>query len=297
MLLEDTTHCMVHALEMNPAKAAELGAVARASAVTKTSAAERLVVHTVGAGAAAARVDATAADAVGVQNTYSLGPALRGRRPVALTSVDVVTLDDLYSEKIDGSWSRSLSYVKVDVEGHEPAVVRGMAALLGRRLVDIMSFEYAIFWDAEFVRLSHRDGSNAEHVHVSSAAARNDASAAARQDANAHGPYDLSKLSQSLRDFQASLHTRGYATYLIFGSDPSAGRDAPALVPISGPLWDDWYELCVHACQQGVCEHCWSDVIVLRPEAPAARRLLRRFRLRHVAPACYAPVQQLDMSC
>ena len=38
---------------------------------------------------------------------------------------------------------RHLLYVKVDVEGSEMSVAKGMSGLLGRQAIELMSFEYA----------------------------------------------------------------------------------------------------------------------------------------------------------
>lgn len=62
--------------------------------------------------------------------------------PLRAVTVPVASLDDYASERLSG---RRIRFVKIDVEGYEPEVLRGMRSLLAARRIDLVMLEVSIY--------------------------------------------------------------------------------------------------------------------------------------------------------
>ena len=120
-------------------------------------------------------------------------------------------------------------YMKIDVEGHETAVIKGMIHLLQLKKVRILVAEYAVFWNDLFYNIVRKQGDY--HVKLSDVPEPN------------------------LKSFQGLLHSLGYNVYLI---------SKQQLVPISGLWWDDFYEFCTMPPKMlGTQNWGWHDVLIV----------------------------------
>lgn len=222
----------VHAFESNPEKAEELRQAARSRPATRSSA-SRLTVHAMGVGS---RRGYSYVAQCGRPNTWTTRSTLRdveGRnaslepRKRCKTGARIKQIDlDTFSNEA----GMLPLYVKVDVEGGEWSVLRGMMQLLrvGRPLV--ASFEYAVNWHPHF-RL------------------RKKLTVPERKEAYA----------RSLQRFQKKLSTLHYDTYLILGGT------TVSLVPVYGDFWRDEVEICANrALYYGSYgQWCWNDLLIV----------------------------------
>ena len=95
------------------------------------------------------------------RNTYSLhslktAPEACGhcKRQIRNLSVEVTTLDLWATER---RLSRPIFYIKIDTEGFEPQVLRGMRKLLRSPHAPLLiSFEYAWGWSVEIARINRK---------------------------------------------------------------------------------------------------------------------------------------------
>ena len=90
--------------------------------------------------------------------------------------------------------------------------------------------------------------------------------------------------AHTLHQLQAKLYDAGYECYMIHHGiafngmwDPANdqhGKKMPelVLVPFSGPLWNDWFELCLHAWDVSEI-WCWNDFLAV-PRQPSVQRAL-----------------------
>ena len=104
--------------------------------------------------------------------------------------------------------------MKVDVEGGELEIVKGMGRLLGARRVPIMSFEYAFGWNRLFNL-------------------RRPLTFEERRNASA----------TSLRRFSSEMSRFGYLTYLVASGKRASWPHGVVLLPVYGQFWHDDYEV------------------------------------------------------
>ena len=233
----------VHAFEANRQKALHL-ANAAASRPYTANLTQLLTVHTFGVGA---NVTTSHVAKCGPPNTWSVS-GLSGlgssKRCDTGASVNVTTLDELAS-----TLSLPIFYVKVDVEGAEWDVLRGMRGLLRRGAVQLVSFEYAVNWHPAFRESRALTPTEAAAAHT-----------------------------RSLNRFQRKLSRYGYDTYLVNSGDGSG----VVLVPVHGDFWQDDLEICFNRSRyyNGWGQWCWKDLLVVRRCNACVRRALFRDVLR-----------------
>ena len=152
-------------------------------------------------------------------------------------------------------------YIKVDVEGFEPHVLRGMTDLLRSPQAPLLlSFEYAWGWSEVISRINNER----------KARCRWSKQGAWPASGCSVVPRAIDALGEpSLRSFVASLDRAGYAVYLLH----SAG-----LVRVSGDWWDDTFELALAP----IPIDCWHDVLAVR-RGMVQRVLLRMFNRKRLS--------------
>ena len=221
----------IHAFEANKVKAVELQKAARLRRRT-TGFSEQLVVHSMGVGGEN-RV-ANLAKCTDYPNAWSI----TGNRGTAANSrlncktgheINVTTLDD-FVDRLPGGPAAPL-YIKIDVEGGEWDVLRGMRKLLTERRVAVASFEYAVGWHPAFKKRVLTDTDR-----------------------------DVIQSGATLQRFQRELSTYGYDTYLVNAGKRNSGV---VLVPVYGAFWRDELEICFNR-SRWYFERCWNDLIVVR---------------------------------
>ena len=233
----------VHAFEMNPAKAAELEAAVRLRPATRR-AADRFHVHQMGVGNATTR--GRVVKCGGGRSYANTWRAMDAAEAPPSEDCDVgetfrlTRLDDFASERQIGG----ILYAKVDVEGGEFDVLRGMEGLLRQQRVEAISFEYALGWHPAYEV--------------------------------AGGPVPLAQraaIQQTLHNFQRRLSQLGYDTYLIHARpsrEAGASRGIHArdvtLVPVHGGFWHDDFEICFDRKKAYGTRAmwCWNDLFVVR---------------------------------
>lgn len=223
-------------------------------------------------------------------NTASIEPLIYDqtelRTALASSSVTVrsATLDDeLRSRSLHES---EVLILKVDVEGHEMAVLRGARQAMITRRVPTILLEYGDKFSHAIFCAMKRQGSAA---------------------AAAASPAELSQAGPSLYSLQQWADSLGYDTFLVgslswrkrpsssrsrgAGAKPSSWRP-PVLIGITGPLWRDDYEVCRDKSAKWSANGrtwnnfsvwnprheatCWYDVALIhrRPRFPEVRREL-----------------------
>ena len=238
----------VHAFEINHLKALELQQAAATRPMTQ-HVAQRLHIHTTSVGDHI--VGNTARIALcGAENTWSISAA----RPDCQqgSRINHTTMDAYFARS-----AGRLLYVKIDVEGAEVQVLRGMHHLLNAGMVDIISLEYAFGWNAAF-----DDGFSSDRRTTRQA-----------------------KKGETLKLTQAMLDQVGYDTYLIHAeqADPRVPIKKPqtmvdiTLVPVYGPYWHDEFEICLRTNEVYGRRGCWTDLLVVRRcMSPCLKRMLLR---------------------
>jgi FkbM family methyltransferase len=189
--------------------------------------------------------------------THYRSPRMRGRK------VRAVTLDGELGRR--GLAEREVLLLKVDVEGHEMSVLRGGMKAIAAGRVPIILLEYGdkmspAIWDA---MKSTRHG----------------------QTASAPTPQQM--VGSSLYSLQRWAMELGYDTFLL-----GAHHHRPVMIPVSGPLWRDEYEVCRDKSSKFSRDGrvwlnhsawnpywsavCWYDVALVhrKPNSPAMRRRL-----------------------
>ena len=226
----------VHAFEANPAKVAELQEAAASRSFTRNFT-SFLHVHPEGVGAVA---HSARLKMCGGPNSWTVdGIGAKGVDCKLGTGLTVTTLD-AFAESL----SAPLLYVKVDVEGGELDVVRGMERILMEKRVHLMSFEYALGWHKNF-NLRH-PLSDTEQLEVG---------------------------NSSLRYFTAKMSGYGYDTFLINNGDRSTGV---VLIPVYGRFWHDDFEVCFNREKlYGTWgQWCWNDLLVVRRDSHCVKTAL-----------------------
>ena len=224
----------VHAFEPNAAKAAELQLAATTRTFTRAYAAN-LTVHAVGVGAL---VGSSPLSMCGASNTWRLHTPKSLRCPLG-SIVDVTTIDAFASYL-----GVAPLYVKVDVEGAELDVLRGMKGLLKSQSIELASFEYAVGW--------HRLFQERHPLNTTEAlAARN----------------------FSLGYFQEQMSSFGYNTYLISAGTPTSGV---VLVPVYDDFWHPDLEICFNRYRfyKSFGQWCWNDLLVVRRNSRCVNHVL-----------------------
>jgi len=209
--------CAIHGFELQPNMAAALEKEAATLLADPERAGSSFFVHVLGVGAAPASLRAAPmSDSKPKGRTVMLtppGPIKHASREHAtrarLSRVVNVTSLDVWAARFD----RPLLYVKVDTNGHEPAVLSGMRRLLAGSPPMYLSFEYSTGWSEQLTALLSL-------VHIRG----NNASTGLR-------PRDM---HPSLRGFVATLNAAGYRVYLLHSQ---------GLLPVHGAWWDNEFEL------------------------------------------------------
>ncbi|KAL3929267.1 MAG: hypothetical protein SGPRY_002032 [Prymnesium sp.] len=176
----------VHALEARPDKAEELREEARRRPQTTAYEASYLHVYAMGA-------------------SDSPGSLRFAHLPVR--SLDEMAASGTF-------FNQPISYVKVDVEGGEIEVAKGMQNLLASQQIDLMSFEYAKNWNPELFYLA-QTGQNKRITPAHIAALDNSSSMRER----------------TLGSFQKRMTDLGYDTYLLHGEVAKEKQGEGHLVP------------------------------------------------------------------
>ena len=226
----------VHAFEAHAKKAAELRDAAATRSFTQNFTAS-LHVHTQGVGA----VPHTARlKQCGGPNQWTIdGVGWKGIECRLGSELSVTTIDAFAV-----SLSAPLLYIKVDVEGGELDIVRGMERVLREKRVPLMSFEYASGWHKHF--LLRRPLTEAEKLEAG---------------------------NSSLRHFSSQMSTYGYDTYLINAGGKGTGV---VLIPVYGRFWHDDFEVCFHRDKvygsYGLW--CWNDVLVVLRDSQCVKTVL-----------------------
>ena len=245
----------VHAFEANPQKAAELDAAAAARPQTANLTAH-LTVHPMGVGGSD-RSDHVAR--CGFENEWTVagndGKARPDSRCRRGAQINVTSLDNFVASLGDVT----PLYIKVDVEGGEWDVLKGMHSLLRRRAVPLLSFEYAVRWHPLFAR------GRGQPV-------------ALRADER-----NLTR-HRSLARFQQKLSAYGYDTYLINAGDRSSGV---ALVPVHDDFWHEDFEICANRTRYYYHPWCWNDLLVVRRCDACTREALFGNVLRRTHESLY----------
>ena len=209
--------CAIHGFELQRNMAAALEKEAATLLADPERAGSSFFVHVLGVGAAPASLRvAPMSDSKPKGRTVMLtppGPIKHASREHAtrarLSRVVNVTSLDVWAARFD----RPLLYVKVDTNGHEPAVLSGMRRLLAGSPPMYLSFEYSTGWSEQLTALLSL-------VHIRG----NNASTGLR-------PRDM---HPSLRGFVATLNAAGYRVYLLHSQ---------GLLPVHGAWWDNEFEL------------------------------------------------------
>jgi FkbM family methyltransferase len=275
----------VFAFEARPDKAEDL----RIEALRRNSTAlysDRLHVHAMGAADVAGRLHfANCGGSTNWMVVKSVAELARGcqiKYEVPVSSIDEMERAGILKD-------RRLAYVKVDVEGSEVAVAKGMSNVLSRQAVDLMSFEYAKNWNVPMFYDAQR-GQGRRLTLDQMKSLYNDSS----------------QMERTLESFQQRMSAYGYDTYLLHGGPAEAGvklmhDDGPhntpwraTLVPVYGPFFERQnFEICLrrHHFKQ---LWCWNDLLVVRRSNHALKR--RLFRLLHASQP-RQPFQQCDTRC
>ena len=195
-------------------------------------------------------------------NTASLEPHYQAKYAGGGRVTRSVTLDGELRRR--GLSDKEILILKVDVEGHEMAVLRGARQHIAAGLVTIILVEYGdkmspAIWDAM--------------------KRRNSGAAAAPSPQELPGP--------SLHRLQTWASERGYDSFLV-----GAAHRKPVLIPLTGGLWRDEYEVCRDKSQKWspngrIWQNfsawnpmssavCWYDVALIHrtPKSPKFRKLL-----------------------
>ena len=273
----------VFAFEARPDKAEELRQEAMHRASTAEYAAAHLQVYAMGASHTSGHL--RFANCGGRTNWMVLSNgSLPARGCEVKYTVPVRSLDEMASSGMFKN--RTLAYVKVDVEGGEVDVAKGMQRMLTDQKVELMSFEYAKNWNSE---LFYRRQMGNKRLSGDTSLLRD--------------PYQRER---TLGEFQKLMRATGYDTYLLHGqvSTSTAGQDrnkrhgkhgnsmaqprVVTLVPVYGTFFDtSRFEICLrrHHFKQ---PFCWNDLLVVRSgNEGLKRRLLQELHgERDPFPAC-----------
>ena len=236
----------VHAFESSRPSAAELRTAA-ASRTFSRNYTEQLHVHTQGVGSARSLSRVKRCDSPNLWTVEGVG---RKEETCRLGAALNVTTLDAFAEALP----LPLLYVKVDVEGGELEIVKGMGRLLGARRVPIMSFEYAFGWNRLFQL-------------------RRPLTVEERRNASA----------TSLRRFSSQMSRFGYLTYLVASGKRASWPHGVVLLPVYGQFWHDDYEVCFDRSRvYGTFgQWCWNDVLVV----DGADECVRAALFRDILPA------------
>jgi FkbM family methyltransferase len=283
----------IFAFEARPDKAAELRREALRRGSTAAYAARRLHVYAAAAGDRPGQL--RFAHCGGTTDWMVVIEGEEPRKGCKIKyEVPVSSLDEL--ERTGVLKNRRIAYVKVDVEGNELAVAKGMRGLLARRAIDLMSFEYAKFWNPPM----YEDAQAHSWRRIS-----------AKQLEAFYS--DPAMRERTLEAFQASMGRFGYDTYLLHGG-PAVPRqplkldDGPhntpwraTIVPAYAPFFErSMFEICLrrHHFKQ---DWCWNDLLVVRRDHYALKRrlfsVLHGGRQGNLPSETQAPFTKCDARC
>lgn len=270
----------VHALEARPDKAEELREEAQRRPQTTAYEASNLHVYAMGASDSPGSL--RFAHCGGGTNWMILpnGTSPHAGCHVKYT-VPVRSLDEMAASGT--FFNQPISYVKVDVEGGEIEVAKGMQNLLASQQIDLMSFEYAKNWNPELFYLA-QTGQNKRITPAHMAALDNSSSMRER----------------TLGSFQKRMTDLGYDTYLLHGDvakekqgeGPRAPKPSATVVTLV-PVYGDFFsradvEICLRR-HHFLQPFCWNDLLVVRRgNVELKERLLHQFHgsRRSLFPNC-----------
>jgi len=182
-------------------------------------------VHRIGVGAKQSELLASPMEGTDKVQTLTLtgGSGQSKRNHVFRTRV--TSLDWWESEH---SFNRSILYIKVDTNGHEPAVLQGLTRLMSVRPPLFLSFEYSFGWSTLF--------SNITIKLMRKKARQVSAKDGTLMERNLVFKQDPATVvgGAMLRDFVANLSAAHYAVYLTHER---------GLVRVDGTWWQSSYEL------------------------------------------------------
>ena len=257
----------VHAFEARPDKAEGLVLEGKRRNATAAYAAKHLFVHAMGAAASEGKLQF--ANCGGSTNWMVVEQGARLQKGCNIKyEVPVTSLDEL--ARTGFLKGRQLVYVKVDVEGSEVDVAKGMRQLLAQQQVELMSFEYAKNWNIPmFIDAQRGQGRRINSTQL---------------EAFYQDPVQYER---TLESFQTMMLGLGYDTYLLHGGAVhNKGRtlthdDGPhntpwraTLVPVYGAYFQRAaFEICLrrHHFRQS---WCWNDLLVIRRENVQLKRRL-----------------------
>ena len=261
----------VHAFDMERSVTVALRKDAASLLRTAARGSSHTVYH-LGVGAARMKLLASPMQGTDKKRTLTLtGGSGHSRKGNAFTT-EVTSLDAWEGAR---AFNRSIFYVKVDVNGHEPPVLLGLRRLLSERPPLLMSFEYSSGWHPIFANVT------AQLVAARAAAGRRGARVprAVAQHAQADLFHvDAASISPSLRGFVANLSHAGYAVYLLHEHGP---------IRMDGPWWHGFYELELNEQVKAPKPYESWDFVAARRGAP--RRAFERLFLFHALPCLAVP--------
>ena len=217
-------------------------------------------------------------------NTASLNPHYQDKGVFSGRPVRAVSVDEELARL--GQAEGEVLVLKVDVEGHEVAVLDGARAALRAGRVHVVLLEYG----------------DKMAVEIYDAMKQKFAARAA-----APAPQSI----RGLHWLRGYADDYGYDVFLL-----GAARGVPVLVGVSGALWDDEYEVCLDKRRKWSNDGrlyfnysswspnwsavCWYDLVLLRRTSPLyaplaldAAKLPRSFCKRLEGGWCPARIQRL----
>lgn len=227
----------VIAVEVNPVMANDLTQMASASIA---NASQYFKVINCGIGGQAGQF---ALQQRGSKNTWTVVSIDEAKKSSnAFTLVNIRTLDEIVQTEKLGR----VFYIKIDIESGTYGAVRSMEKLLRTNSVDMFSFEYSYAWSDEFEGISLFPRRTSFSLKTSE--------------------YNGTKLEHLVH----WLGRLNYQVYLLATSSDSGGSKF-VLLPIYGPFWDDWYELCLRHIEG---KWCWHDLIAVNHALPWIKQAL-----------------------
>lgn len=246
--------CEIHAFEMEATKARTLEEIylkMQPSITPRTT----LEVHRVGVGEGHSTLRAAPMAGTNKLRTLTLAGVGKQTRTRRLDFMTNVTSLDAWASSLppraDGSSRPArIFYVKIDTNGHEPPVFRGMMGLFSRAPPLYISFEYSWGWDPLFAQNKH---------------ARDERRRVTRGQPHLRQLTSLGAAptppANSLARIVANLTAARYAVYFLHK------RGA---VRVDGHWWSDSYELELDEQYKARAPESWFDLFAAQ-HGPAQR--------------------------
>jgi len=185
----------VHAFDISSIVAQELRQAA-AIVLRKAPRGSTHAVYAVGVGARSGTLTASPMRGTDKVRTLTLTGGSGQSRRGNVFQTKVMSLDDWESTQ---GFDRPIFYIKVDVNGHEPAVLQGMTRLISTKPPPFLSFEYSSGWNPVFGNIT---------MQLKERASKQ------RDGMPALAWEDHASVTPSLREFVHNLSRANYAVYL-----------------------------------------------------------------------------------